>query len=256
MTRTTQQPPGSRPPGPNLQRIAIGAGAAVLVLAVAALAFGAGLLQTPASQPAAQPNSADGGWNRSVPGHGPGANGRGMGNGLRGMGRDMRGPKNFGLPGRGLSKIGFRQITISAISGSSVTLQTDDGWTRTITVTGSTMITRAGQAITVNDLKVGDQVRFTETRDSDGTYTVTAIEVVLPRAAGTVTATTADTITIQRPDGTTMTIHIGSATTFQVPGIAIPSVSTISVGMLVWARGTQNADGSLQAVTVYARPQH
>ena len=46
-----------------------------------------------------------------------------------------------------LGGIGFREITISAISGSNVTLKTDDGWTRTIAVTDAVELTKGGQPI-------------------------------------------------------------------------------------------------------------
>ena len=42
---------------------------------------------------------------------------------------------------------GFREITITAISGSNVTLATDDGWTRTIAVTDAVDLTKGGQDI-------------------------------------------------------------------------------------------------------------
>ena len=78
---------------------------------------------------------------------------------------------------------GFREITITAISGSNVTLSTDDGWTRTIAVTDAVDLTKGGQDIAVSDLKVGDQVRFRQTRNDDGTYTVNALAVVVPERA-------------------------------------------------------------------------
>ena len=90
----------------------------------------------------------------------------------------------------------FRDVTISAKSGSSLSLKTDDGWTRTITVGSSTTITKGGQTIAVGDLAVGDQIHFSQTKASDGTYTVTAIRVVLPIVAGKVTAVSGTTITV------------------------------------------------------------
>ena len=47
-------------------------------------------------------------------------------------------------------------------------------------------------------------------RASDGTYTVTAIIVVLPSVAGQVSAIDGDTITITQPGGTEATIHVDS----------------------------------------------
>ena len=110
---------------------------------------------------------------------------------------------------------GFGRITITAISGSSVSLATEDGWTRTITVTADTAITKGGAKAALTDLKVGDTVRIGQKRNDDGTWTVTALAAVLPQTAGTVTAVGADTITITGRDGAAQTIHTTGATTYQ-----------------------------------------
>lgn len=252
MTAPTEQPQGARPSGIDPGRVAIGAGAAILVLAVAALAFGASRLAAP-GVPEARYHQVDTGWQGSGPGLGlPDARG--------GKGREMRGPRDFRLDrlrdlrrqGQGARYLGLRHVTISAIDGSNVTLATDDGWTRTITVTDATTITRAGATITLADLKVGDEVRFRQTRNDDGSYTVTAIAVILPSIAGQVTATTGDTITVQLRNGMTATVHVGSSTRYRVRGIASATLSDISVGMLIVAQGTENPDSSLEAVAVYA----
>ena len=156
---------------------------------------------------------------------------------------------------------------------------------------GPVELTKGGQAIELSDLAVGDQVRFNQTRNDDGTYTVEAIAVVVPsvrgwsarspraasrsrpamapsgpspstarprtstgrararsptsrtagraragqqdrrnaltaltvrvaadRAVGTVTAKTADTITIKKRDGSSLTIHVDADTTYRVAG--------------------------------------
>ncbi len=76
-----------------------------------------------------------------------------------------------GIAGRGI----FASITITAIDGSSLSLKTDDGWTRTITVGSSTEITKGGETVALGDLAVGDEVCFTQERATDGTYSITAI---------------------------------------------------------------------------------
>jgi Domain of unknown function (DUF5666) len=165
----------------------------------------------------------------------------------------MRGFGGFGGGFDGLSGGSVAgPITIGAISGSSVTLQTADGWTRTITVDSSTQITRAGIAAKLGDLKAGDEVRFRQTRANDGTYTVSAIDIVLPTVLGEVTAKDAGTLTVKRYDGTSMTIHVGSSTTFNVPGATTAGLADITVGMRIAAQGTQRADGSLDAVAINA----
>jgi len=221
---------------------------------------------------------------------------------------------------------GFAEITIESINGNDVALQTADGWHRTITVTSSVELTKGGQAIQVSDLKIGDQVRFRQTRNDDGTYTVTALAVVVPtiqgtasdlsasgfkvttrdgsvwtvtvdgsttygygqgtgsladvkagegvrvagtitadnqmtatnvrvagdRAVGRVTAKTADTITIQKRDGTSVTVHVDGDTTYRVAGVESADLGDVAVDMAIGASGRARADGSIDADAVVA----
>lgn len=151
-----------------------------------------------------------------------------------------------GMFGRG----GFRDITITAINGSSLALETDDGWTRTIAVGSSTTITRGGETIAVSDLAVGDQIRFSQEQASDGTYSITAIKVVLPTIGGEVTAVSGNTITVTGRDGTTGAINVDGDTTYVVNGTSGKALSDITVGSVVIAEGTLRADGSLDADAV------
>ncbi len=161
-------------------------------------------------------------------------------------------PFEIGFRGGMFGRGGFHDITISSINGSSLSLKTDDGWTRTITVGSSTTITKGGQTIAVGDLAVGDQIRFAQEKASDGTYTVTAIHVVLPTIGGEVTAVTNNTITVTGRDGTAGTIHVDSDTTYEVGGTAGKALSDITVGSFVVAEGTLRADGSLDADAVHS----
>lgn len=163
-----------------------------------------------------------------------------------GAGKGFRG----GFPGGGRGfGVGFRDITITAINGSSLSLKTEDGWTRTITVTDSTTITKGGATIAIGDLAVGDSIRFREVKATDGTYSVTAIVVVLPTVVGQISAIDGDTITVTQPGGTTATIHVDSNTKYRVAGNA-GSLSDLKVGSFIIAEGTQRSDGSLDAAAV------
>jgi hypothetical protein len=241
MSGTPEQYP-PRPPawqGRDLRPIAIGAAAGLLVLVVGGIALAASQPGAPIT--AQQPPQA---------GHGgPGGKG-GPGDQIPPR-IERRSPDRGIGPERVPLGIG-PQITISAVSGNDITLQTASGWTRMITVTDTTTILRAGQKIAVTDLKVGDTVRLMEARNQDGSTTVTQIEVVLPRVLGRVTATATDSITVQRADGTSMTIHVDASTTYEVRGVTNATLADIKVGMAVLARGSQNADGSLQALSVKA----
>jgi hypothetical protein len=227
-------------------RLRLGAAAAAVLVGVfgVAVALAASPTPTPSGGAAATPTPSS-----SAPAEqkSPSTNGMPfMGHGF-GM---------FGLGGRGSIAVGpgvagvAGPITISGIDGSKVSLKTADGWTRTITVDSSVTITRAGATASLSDLKVGDEVRIAQTRNSDGTYTVTAIQIVLPTVVGEVTAKGSDTITIKRLDGTTETIHVSSSTTYSVADKTTASLTDITVGMTIIAQGTARSDGSLDALAV------
>jgi hypothetical protein len=171
-------------------------------------------------------------------------------------GSDQAGAPNHGRGGRIGPGIGGRgpmsDITITAISGNNLSLKTADGWTRTIDATGAT-ITKGGQTIQVSGLKVGDQVVFTQSRQADGTYKITAIRVVLPRVGGVVTATDSSSITVAQGDGTTKKILVTSSTTYTV-GSTAATKSAVVVGVRISAEGTLASDGTFTAATVKVAP--
>jgi len=150
-----------------------------------------------------------------------------------------------------IGHFGFGAITIASIAGSDLALKTDDGWTRTISVTSTTTITKGGAAIALGDLAVGDEIRFAEEKATDGRYTITAVAVIMPRAGGEVTAIDGQTLTVTQRDGTTATIHVDADTTYQVDGAA-GALSDIKVGSFIVAEGTLRADGSLDAADVHS----
>jgi hypothetical protein len=146
---------------------------------------------------------------------------------------------------------GFGGITITNISGNSISLETADGWTRTITVDTGTIYSKSGDTIALGDLKVGDEIGFRQTLESNGTYTIDSIAVILPHVGGEVTAVDGSTITVKQRDGSTATIKVTSSTTYNVAG-ADAKLADLKVGMFLVAEGTKNADGSLTASDVHA----
>jgi hypothetical protein len=220
-------------------RVGIVAGAAFLFVVGAVAAMGASPSPSTGADPAASaaPGSTTAPDSKAAPDT---AKPDGDRHGFSGFGRG-----DFG----GFGRFGFRDITITAINGSDLSLKTDDGWTRTITVASTTTITKGGTTITVGDLAVGDQIVFAQDRAADGTYTVTAIKVVLPTVVGEVTAIDGDTITVTQPGGTTATIHVDGSTTYKVNGAA-GALSDVKVGSFIAAEGTQRTDGSLDAAAV------
>ena len=148
---------------------------------------------------------------------------------------------------------GFREITISAISGTNVTLGTDDGWTRTIAVTDAVDLTKGGQDIALTDLAVGDQVRFRQSRNDDGTYTVNALTVVVPSARGDVSEVSGSGFKLTTRDGSVWTIAVNATTEFQY-GTGTGSLADVTNGTTVVVRGTSTGDNALTALAVRVKP--
>ena len=148
--------------------------------------------------------------------------------------------------------MGFGDISITAISGNNISLKTEDGWTRTITVDSGTTYTKSGATIALGDLKVGDAIGFRQTLESDGTWSIDSIAVILPRAGGTVSKIDGSTITVTQRDGSTATIKVNGSTKYSVNGNDSAALSDVKAGMFLVAEGTKNTDGSLAATSVRA----
>ena len=209
----------------QLARIGLLGIASAALIAAAMLVFGAGA--TPTGTLAAGTDGSSTGTTETLNGFRGGPGERGFGNG----------------PGRG--------ITITAISGSDIALQTVDGWTRTIAVDDGTTYSKSGDDITLGDLAVGDEIGFRQALEDDGSWTIDAIAVILPHAGGEVTAVDGSTIAVTRRDGTTATINVDGSTEYIVNG-DVAALADVEVGMFLVAEGTENADGSINATDVRA----
>jgi hypothetical protein len=155
-------------------------------------------------------------------------------------------PERFGR--RGMRAEMGKAITITAIDGSKLALETENGWTRTIDATGAT-VTKDGATAAVSDLEVGDTIVFRETRNDDGTYTTTAIVVVQPHVAGTVASVSGSTVTVTGRDGTTSKVVLTSSTTYELAGEEATKDAVVA-GARIVARGTLATDGTLTASSV------
>ena len=162
----------------------------------------------------------------------------------------LNGGPGFGPRGGG--KLGFGDITITAINGNDISLKTADGWTRTITVDSGTTYSKSGATIALGDLKVGDEIGFRQTRESSGTWTIDSIVVILPHVGGEVTKIDGSTITVTQRDGTTATITVNGQTTYSVNGTDGKALADVKVGMFLVAEGTKDSNGALTASRVRA----
>jgi len=169
-------------------------------------------------------------------------------NGVTGATPDLLNGDGPGFRG---GHVGLGGITITAISGNDISLKTVDGWTRTITIDSGTTYSKSGATIALSDLKVGDEIGFRQTHETNGSWTIDSIVVILPHAGGTVSKIDGSTITVTSPDGTTSTITVNAQTTYDVNG-ATAKLADVKVGMFLVAEGTKNGDGSLIATKVRA----
>ncbi len=143
-------------------------------------------------------------------------------------------------------------ISITGIDGTKLALETDNGWTRTIDVAGAT-VTKDGATVALSTLQVGDRIVFRETRNDDGTYKITAVEVIQPAVAGTVASISGSTVAVTQRDGSTAKVVLTGSTTFQVAGQAATKDAVVTGAQIV-ARGTLATDGTLTASSVVVAP--
>ena len=161
----------------------------------------------------------------------------------------------IGEPGHFRGGGRFGPIEITAIDGSSLSLRTANGWTRTIAVGSDVEITKGGETIALGDLEVGDEIRLLEIRDDDGTFTIERIVVVVPTVGGTVTAVDGDSITVQGRHGLTREIATTSTTTYRL-GTETTTRAEVTVGDRIHAFGVTGADDAFTAsVVIVAVPK-
>ncbi len=180
---------------------------------------------------------------------------RGSEHGWPGRGSGDRGQERRGFGGRDFAGAGIladrqgRSVTVASNDGTSLGLQTADGWTRTIDTTG-VVLTRDGVAIASSDILVGERVRVVQTRNADGTYTVTGIEVQPTITVGTVGTVSTDGFTVVGEDGTTTTVSVTPETTWSARGADSASITDATAGRSIAVQGQLQADGSIIATKV------
>jgi len=230
----------------ELFRVAVLVAAFVALIVSAAVTVGAS--PTASSAPAAQQPAGSPGTGN---GHRGGFGGFRFPFALGGQGAGGPGPAIGG--GRFGGSVGLGGVTITKIDGSAISLKTDDGWTRTITVGSDTKITKGTETASLSDLKVGDTIRFSQQKQSDGSYTITRIAIVVPRLDGTVSATDANGFTVKKFDGSTTTVTVTGSTKYMLGGSS-GSKSDVTVGSRVDVQGTPGSGDTFAADVVTVQP--
>jgi len=111
-------------------------------------------------------------------------------------------------------------------------------------------LSRDGTTIAIGDILVGERVRVVQTRNADGTYTVTGIEVQPARASGTVGTASTTGFTVVGSDGSTTNVTVTPETTWSARGSSMVTIADATAGRSVSVRGALQADGSIVATKV------
>lgn len=250
-------PPGGQPPAGTPRGRAVGLAALAGALAVGALAVGLAIgsgaiggddasTAAPAAERGTVPYSDDGSGLRAGRRAATSEAGWTSPDGRTTVRLDGRGGHGMG-GGRG-----YGEITITKVDGTKLSLETENGWTRTIDAAGAT-VTEGGETVALSTLAVGDQIVFRETRNDDGTYTITAIVVVQPTVAGMVKAVDGSTVTVTDFDGATKKVVLTDATTYML-GRTSATKAAVVAGVRILAEGTLGSDGTLTASSVVVEP--
>jgi hypothetical protein len=137
---------------------------------------------------------------------------------------------------------------VTAVTPTSVTVQSWNGTTTTYALTSTTTYTEGKTGSTISSLVVGDRVEIGVSSTSPTTASSVSIELAM--LFGTVTSASSTSITIKDPQGFTRTIVVGSATTYTQGG-ASSTLAAAVVGAKIVAQGTIDTNGtSLDALSV------
>ncbi len=151
--------------------------------------------------------------------------------------------------GAGQHGRGDMGLTVTKVSGQTISAKRQDGTAVTVHVTSSTTYERAGKQVSLSAVTAGEMIGVMGQRNSDGSVNATRVAIILPGFRGQVTAVSGSTITITDPRGT-HTINVTGSTTYTTDGGSASSLSAVVKGVEIEAVGTKNADGSLNAEAV------
>lgn len=91
---------------------------------------------------------------------------KGPGRGHHGIGMGIRGEAVMRKPGGGFQTVAHQSGDVTAVSATSITLKSEDGFERSYLVNDDTLVNAGDDGIA--DVKVGDQVRLTAILEDGG----------------------------------------------------------------------------------------
>jgi hypothetical protein len=174
-----------------------------------------------------------------------------------GSGQPGAPPGGFGR-GRGNEPGGYgRGLTVTKVSGNTITATRRPGQTVTVQVSATTVYIEAGATASLSDIHVGSEIAVKSSTAGKNATTISAtgITILLPTQGGVVTAVSGNTLTVTGFDGASHTITVNTGTRYQKAGQSA-ALSDISPGSSIVAEGTTNSDGSLTALRVTIQLPH
>jgi len=167
----------------------------------------------------------------------------------RAAGSGHGGTGQLGGSGWGGGGRGGAMLTVTGVSGNTITATTRQNQTVTITVTGSTKCGEAGQTVACNTIQTGEHIAVQGLKPGQTSITATSIQIVLPTDFGTVVTVTPSTITLKGRNNSTQTVIVNGSTRYQKGGQPA-SLTDVTPGTNVVAQGTSNSDGSITALLI------
>jgi hypothetical protein len=151
----------------------------------------------------------------------------------------------YGEYGRGA------RLTVTGVSGNTITATSRGGQTVTVQVGATTAYTEAGANASLADVKAGTviAVQGSYANTSGTTINASGVTILLPTEVGVVTNVSGTTLTLTTFDGATHTVTASASTRYQKAGQSA-TLADISSGTAIVVEGTTNSDGSLSAVRV------
>jgi hypothetical protein len=124
---------------------------------------------------------------------------------------------------------------VTAVTGTTLTVQDRAGNSTAFTIDSSTAVTRERAAATLADLAVGENVRIVPS--APGSTTASSVEIELANIAGKVVSVSGDTVTVSNRDGNNSTVVVTGSTTYSKNG-ASATLADVAVGSFIFAEGT------------------
>jgi hypothetical protein len=169
---------------PVIVATAVAAGVLAVGIGVTVSQAASAASSSPSATPSGRPSGApDGRWGPGGPGRGPGGPGGfggfggfggpgGPGGGLAGRGGQLLHAEDFVRQGTKVVTLEEQSGKVTAVSATSITVKSTDGFTATYVVDSSTKVGKKGAQAKIADVAVGDTVRI-EGVKSAGAVTVT-----------------------------------------------------------------------------------